>query len=184
MRKHILGFALFSLIFAAFALVYAFFYAPSIPPKEAVKPPIAQTETQLEKPISCDLKKNKYSVKVISSRYLVDEGKIVSQIRVSLNKNFSPSEMLFVRTNFTTGGKTSGVRFSNSNHVKNPFAEENWRDVTVVSNVPSAERPQKNENLYVTALVSDEDVIFRQGDDITEAKSVLFVYGRNSIIER
>ena len=36
MKKHIFGVALFSLIVIPF--VYAFFYAPSIPPKELVTP--------------------------------------------------------------------------------------------------------------------------------------------------
>ena len=47
MKKHILGVALFSFIVASFAFIYAFFYAPSIPSKEAVKPPLSRTEPQV-----------------------------------------------------------------------------------------------------------------------------------------
>ncbi len=181
MRKHIFGVALFISIFAAFALVYAFFYAPSIPPKEAVKPPIQDTETRIEKPVSNDFKKNKYSVEVISSRYLVDEGKIVSQIRVSLNETSSPSERISVRTNFTVVGKTSRSSFSDNNHFDNPFDEGNRRDITIVSNVPDDEGLQNNVNLYVKASVSYPESIFRQvGDDFSEAKAVLFVYPKKN----
>ena len=104
MKKHIFGFVLFSLVIASFALVYAFFNAPSIPPAEAVKPPVAPTETRAEKPYD----RNNLSFEVLSSQYFVKENKIVSQIRVKYNGSIrvAPSK-IYVNTTFSSVGTYS-----------------------------------------------------------------------------
>ncbi|HVE55841.1 MAG TPA: hypothetical protein VNB22_03370 [Pyrinomonadaceae bacterium] len=184
MKKHIFGFVLFGLIVASFALVYAFFNAPSIPPVEAVTPPVAQTETREEKPYYCDLRRNKLSYEVLSSQYFVEENRIVSQIRITFNGSIrtAPSK-IYVNTTFSSVGNIGKDGFGDSQIVENPFSDSREKVVTITSRVTNEEKIKPNENLYILALVTDYDSSrnYKNSEDITQAKAVLFVYGKNSV---
>jgi len=183
MKKHIFGFMLFSFVIASFAFVYTFFNVPSIPPVEAVKPPVSQAETREEKPYYCNLKRNNLSYEVLSSQYFVEENKIVSQIRVTLNGSIrvAPSK-IYVNTTFSTVGNIGEDGFGDSQIIENPFADSRQKLVTVVSKVSRSKKIDVGGNLYVLASVTDYDgsVNYKRGGDVTEAKAVLFVYGKNS----
>lgn len=185
MKKHIFGFMLFSLIVASFGLVYAFFYAPAIPPKEAVKPPVPQMVSRTEPRSYCNLNKNKLSYEVLSSQYFVDENKIVSKIRVSLNGSVrvAPSK-IYVGTSFSSAGNIGGKGFGDYQTVENPFAESREKIVTVVSKVWDGKKIDIDENLYVLVSVTDTDgsTNYKKNTDVTQAKAVLFVYGDKSKI--
>jgi hypothetical protein len=134
MKKHIFGFALFSFIVASFAITFAFLYAPTIPPKEAVKPPFMQTEMRTEKRSYCNLNKNNLSYEILSSQYFVEDNKIVSKIRVSLRgaNSVAPSK-IYVGTTFSSAGNIGKNGFGDYEIVENPFAESRDKIVTVVS---------------------------------------------------
>ncbi len=176
MRKHILGFGIFNLIFASFALVYAFFYAPAIPPKETVKPPIAQTETQAEKPYFCNLRKNNLSFEVLSSQYFVNENKIISKIRVTFNGSIrvAPSK-IYVATTYSSVGKNG---FGENKVLEDPFVDSRELVVDVVSKVSGGKKIDIDENLYVWVSVTDYDGSrnYKKSGDFSDAKAVLFVY--------
>lgn len=181
MKKHFIGFTLFSLIVASFVLVYAFFYAPACPPKEAVKPPVPQTVTRTEPRRSyCNLNRNKLSYEVLSSQYFVDENKIVSRIRVSLNGSVrvAPSK-IYVGTTFSSAGNGGESRFGDYEVVENPFAESREKIVTVVSKAVNGRTIYIDENLYVRVSVSDYEGSVKSAD-VTQAKAVLFVYGEKT----
>lgn len=185
MKKHIFGFTLFSLIVASFIFAYAFLSAPSIPSKEAVKPPVSQKESRSEKPYSCYPKKNKLSYEVLSSQYFVSENKIVSKIRVSLNNYASVPSKIFVSTNFSSVGNIGKDGFGDSQAVEDPFAEGREKIVTVVSRVSDGKKIDIDENLYVLVSVTDYDgsANYKKSGEITEAKAVLFVYDEKPILK-
>jgi hypothetical protein len=182
MKKHIFGFALFSIIVASFVFTYAFCSAPSLVPKEAVKPPVAQYEPREEKPYSCNFRKNKLSYEVLSSQYFVDEDKIVSKIRVSLNDSVAPSR-IYVGTTFSSAGNIGKDRFGDQMTVENPFSEGREKIVTITSKVVDGEKIDIDENLYVMVMVSvyDDAAKYKTRDEIRQAKPVLFVYGKSTI---
>ena len=181
MKKHIFGFMLFSLIVASFVMVYAFFYAPACPPKEAVKPPVPQTISRTEPQTYCNMNKNKLSYEVLSSQYFVDENKIVSKIRVSLNGSVrvAPSK-IYVGMIFSTAGKSSASQFGEYEIVENPFAESREKIVTIVSKSVDGRTIDIDENLYARASVSDSYEGSVKSTDNTQPKAVLFVYGEKS----
>lgn len=182
MRKHIIGFALFSFIVASFVFTYAFFSAPSLVSKEAVKPPVSQYEPREEKPYTCNFRKNKLSYEVLSSQYFVDENKIVSKIRVSLNDSVAPSR-IYIGTTFSSAGNIGKNGYGDQLTVENPFAEGREKIVTVTSKVADGIKFDIDENLYVLVAVDDYDGSrnYKREGDVTQAKSVLFVYGKNSM---
>lgn len=181
MKKHIFGFMLFSFVIASFALIYAFFNAPSIPPVEAVKPPVAQTEPREEKPYFCNLRRNNLSYEVLSSQYLVKEDKLVSQIRVNYNGSIrnAPSK-IYVSTTFNTAGNMGEEGLRASQIVENPFSDNREKIVTISQQLTN--KLTRSENLYVIASVTDYDgsINYKRSGDVTVAKPVLFVYGKNA----
>lgn len=185
MKKHIFGFALFSFIVASFVFTYAFFSAPSIPSKESVRPPVAQLEPREEKPYSCNLRKNKLSYEVLSSQYFVDEDKIVSKIRVSLNDSVAPSR-IYVGTTFSSAGNIGKNGYGDQITVENPFAEGREKIVTITSKVLEGEKIDIDENLYAMVSVTDYDgsTNYKKSGAVTQAKPVLFVYGKSSMSKR
>jgi hypothetical protein len=180
MKKHILGVALFCLIVASFVLIYTFFYAPSIPPKEAVRPPVSRTETRPEKPFTCFPKSSKISHEVLSSQYFVDENKIVSKIRVTYNGaiRLAPSK-IYVGTTFSSVGNIGKEGLGDTEMIENPFSESREKIVTVVSKVSGGKKIDIDENLYVLVSVTvyDGSTNYKKSREVTEAKAVLFVYG-------
>jgi hypothetical protein len=182
MKKHIFGFALFSFIVASFVFTYAFFSAPSLVSKEAVKPPVSQYEPREEKPYSCNFRKNKLSYEVLSSQYFVDENRIVSRIRVSLDDSVAPSR-IYVGATFSSAGNIGKNGYGDQLTVENPFSEGREKIVTIVSNVTDGKKIDIDENLYVTVTVADYDgsTNYRRNGDVSQAKSVLFVYGKSSM---
>lgn len=182
MKKHIFGFALFSFIVASFVLTYAFFAAPSIPSKEAVKPPLALVEPRAEKPYTCNLRKNKLSYEVLSSQYFVDEDRIVSKIRVSLNDSVAPSR-IYIGTTFSSAGNIGKNGYGDQVTVESPFAEGREKIVTVTSKVTDGKKIDIDENLYVLVHIADYDISrnYKKSGEVTQAKPVLFVYGKDSL---
>ncbi len=182
MKKHIFGFALFSFIVASFVFTYAFFSAPSLVSKEAVKPPVAQYEPREEKPYTCNFRKNKLSYEVLSSQYFVDEDKIVSKIRVSLNDSVAPSK-IYVGATFSSAGNIGKNGYGDQLTVENPFAEGREKIVTITSKVVEGEKIDIDENLYVMVTVADCDgsTNYKRTGEVTQAKPVLFVYGKSSM---
>ncbi len=178
MRKHIFGFALFSLIFASFALVFAFFYAPSIPPKEAVKPPISQAEMRTEKPYSCNLRRNKLSYEVISSE--LDGFKLISKVKVFWNGTEKAPEKIYLRPMlFTLDQKGSGLRlgWTTFNGV---FGDKNEVTLVVTSDLDiAAKLVNEEQNWYVNYEISNDNKSENYSlPNLAEVQQVLFVHDK------
>ena len=159
MRKHIFGFALFSLIFAAFALVYAFFYAPSIPPIEAVKPPISQAEMRTEKPYSCQFRRNKVSYRVQSSELNVEKNKFISKMTIYWNGNDNPPKEIIVEPKIFTlenvEKTTENSKALTKKVLVEPFKNKAEATFLIESDITGENLILGNKNIYVIFNIID-----------------------------
>lgn len=192
MKKHIFGFVLFSLIVASFVLVYVFFNAPSIPPKEAVKPPISRTETREEKPYYCNLRRNKISYEVQNPHLSLSFGQLTAKLKLNWNgmgklpkevyvtpyiftldntkETFTASESILTRFN------KSNLEFSNSKFLIEPFNDSNEIEIAIQSTISNSKLLEENNNYYVVFDISTEKSekgSFDVAKKLEEAKSVL-----------
>jgi len=188
MKKHILGFAIFNFIFASFAFLFAFFYAPPIPQIAEVKEKIEiKPSTDRFKKTSCFTKKQKnISHEVISSQYFTDEGRVISKIKLVWNGDGAP-EKVTVNSTFFTLKNYQKNSFGTFQILENPFSDSNEKIVTIVSRISENERIEKSENLYAFFNVSEGSwTDTSAGSVLTLANSteVLSVHGSSSIIKK
>ena len=187
MKKHILGVALFSLIVASFAVIFAFFYTPSIPPKEAVKPPLTLNEARTQQPYSCNMRKNKLAHEVQSSQLNVWEGKLISSLKLNWNGSQEAPASVFINARIFDINKPESVSFVRSNMFRSDFNERNEAkiDFELDFYLPKDLKKAGN-NFYVVFDVYDrytrENSLF-ESDRIAEAKSVLMVYEKAKTVE-
>ena len=179
MRKHVLGFGIFNLIFASFALVYAFFYAPAIPPKETVKPPIAQTEIPVERPYTCQLKRNKISFEVQSSEFDLDKSQLTSKIKVTWNGNGEPPKQIFLKSELFTLDQRGTSKTLEPLVFATVFDKRSETTLIVFSKVGKSSKIDERQNLYVAFDLSENElseVQSKVNKNIAEASQVLFVH--------
>ncbi|HEY8563093.1 MAG TPA: hypothetical protein VIL74_22135 [Pyrinomonadaceae bacterium] len=185
MKKHIFGAALFSFIVAFFAFTYAFFYAPSIPSKEAVKPPLSRNEQPPAAPRTyCNLKRNKFTHEVLDSQLFVQDGKLVSKLKLRWNGNGEAPKLVFINARIFDINNPNSVSYIRSSTFRSNF--NNLNEATVVFDekfyYPSEAIKAKN-NFYVLFDVSDqyskENSLF-DANKLPEAKPVLTVYEKSS----
>lgn len=178
MKKHFIGFTLFSLIVASFVFVYAFFSAPSLLPKEAVKPPVSQAETPVVRPYSCKFRSNKLSYEVLSSQYLAKENKLVSKIKVSWNGYTEAPKKVYVTSLFSAVNNNERASFGSYEILESPFQNSDSKIVTVQTRVSGNMKVDEKDNLYVRFLVSDRNDSVKAEDNgnFLENHSVLYVH--------
>jgi hypothetical protein len=185
MRKHIFGFALFSLIFVSFAVVFALFRTTPISTVREIKPPVIVTEEKNYCPKKT-AEANAISHEIIGSSFFYDESRVVTTIRIWWNKTSPPPAKVYITTHFSEIGSVDGKGFGDEKILENPFAESNEKIVTVVSRVSNREAIDKNVNLYVFANVTDyaDSMSYMKGGETVIAKEVLLVHGESSIIKK
>jgi hypothetical protein len=186
MKKHIFGFVLFSLVVASFALVYAFFNAPSIPPVEAVKPPVAQTETREEKPYFCNFRRNNFSYVVQSSQFDLDNNKLTSKVKVYWNGNGNPPEQIYLTGNLFTLDQKGTSKSIEPMVFTGAFNNRREATLVVLSNIGNETKFDRRQNLYVNLKFSENDTSensSKPGKNLAEANQVLFVHGEGSVIK-
>ncbi len=179
MRKHVLGFGIFNLIFASFALVYAFFYAPAIPPKETVKPPIAPMETREERPYTCQLKRSKISFQVQSSEFDLDKSELTSKIRVTWNENGEPPKQIFLKSELFTIDQRGASKTLEPLVFTKVFDKRSEATLIVLSKVEKSTKIDERQNLYVAFDLSENEpseVESKVNRNISAASQVLFVH--------
>jgi hypothetical protein len=184
MRKHILGFALFSLIFASFAVVYAFFYAPLIPPIEAVKPLISKTETREERPYSCRFKTNKLSFEIISSEFDLDKSELTSKVKIFWSGYGEPPKRIFAKIEFFT---IDGNGFPESlDPVAFTKVFESRTEATLIVKKKFYEldrRIDERRNLYVDLDFSEnypEEEYVEPNKNLSQAHQVLLIHSEKT----
>ena len=189
MKKHILGVALFGLIVASFTVIFAFFYAPSVPPKEAVKPPVSQTETRPEKPYACQFNKNKVSYVVESSELDLRNDKFISKLRITWNGYGEAPWKIIVepRVFAIENGEIAeaGSKDQTSTKVETtvimPFKNDSNTSTVLLTFDNPIVGLVKNKNVYVTYNIKDGktgNYLTQVNPSVAEANQVLINYGR------
>ncbi len=181
MKKHIFGFVLFSLIVALFALIYAFFFAPSIPPKESVKPPTPQPDVRTDRPACYPKRLKDLSYEVISANYFAEQGKLVSKVKLNWNgrgvapKIFSVTPRIFTADNFE-----NSIALKVETLV-DPFVDGNSKTISVESKyIPTID--SSPANLYIGfEFLDDAGRTYAPGEKVNPAEifHILYVYGEN-----
>lgn len=190
MKKHLLGFAIFSFIFAAFAVLFAFLYAPKIPQTgqvEEVKQPVFERDVRN----MCNMKSinninNRFEV--ISTQIDLDKKQLISQIRMKLDRYGGVPKNLFVSPKLYTERQAEVKEFD----VKDVRVEtlEIRKDTNeaifdVVTDLSKSQKIERKENFYVQFEIN---ATYENSLEIknfrTEAKPVLFIHGESSIIEK
>jgi len=187
MKKHIFGFALFSLIVALFAVTYTFFYAPSIPPKEAVRPPAAQAETREEKPYTCQLRRKNISYEVRSSELNIEKNKFTAQVTIYWNGYDAPPKTLSVEPQvFTLDNVEKSVEDQNILAPKtlvDPFKNGSKATVVLTFDVKKDFSVARDKNVYTVFSFLDAEngnTLFKASKSLPEAHQVLVNYGKVS----
>jgi len=187
MKKHIFGVALFSLIVASFALVYAFFYAPSIPPKEAVRPPVSQTETRTEKPTACFPKRLKdFSYEIVSANYFAEQSKLVTKVKLYWNGNGEAPKKISVQPRIFSIDNYDKAISLKTETLNEPFTDGNGKTFTVESKFVLNGVGDGPPNLYVVFDFSDStsgNYLTSEKPGLAEAFHILTVYGESSVIK-
>jgi len=189
MKKHILGLGVFSFIFASFAFVFAFFYAPPIPQIGEVKETNeTRRSTKSFEKTSCFRKRTKeISSEVISSQLFLDDQKIISEIKLSWNGAGEPPKKVSVTTNFFTLRNDLKSSFGTSQVLEEPFGSTTEKTFTVVSRISNDQRIGKQSNFYVLSSASDYYSKNKNADaekGTAGATQVLLVHGNDSIIKK
>lgn len=186
MKKHLLGLAIFSFIFASFAALFAFLYAPKIPQIsriEEIRRPVFENDRRYR----CNKKSENIKFEVISTQYNLDEMKLISKVKMTLDSYGTMPSRVVVATNLYTSEKTE-IPVSDV-EIKN-FEPKNIQDEVVfyvVSDLGKNKAISRKENLYARfnffVTAGDRRQIVKSSAD-NEVKSVLFVHGESSVIKK
>ena len=183
MKKHIFGVALFSLIVASFALIFAFFFSPSIPPKEAVKPPVSKTETREAKPTSCFPKKMRpVSYTVVSSSFLAEQSVLKSVLTLRWNGSGEPPKKISIEPRFFTNENYANATVLNAETIIEPFKDGNSKIVNLETKVLLQNPGRTVPNFYVLFDVTDREngtILTDERNGLGEAYQVLYVHPDN-----
>ncbi len=177
MRKHVVGFAVFSLIVGSFVVFYAFVFPPLIPD-------IGESDTaeQNGRKGSTGSLRQGISHKVESVHFDLGSDKLISKIDVNW-RGESPAD-LFVKIRLYSPHDLDIVVFDTLTDANLDgmggvvwFSEEQ---------IPYATRIERTQNLYASFEVSDRPF---ESEETTGAsgpvlKEVLFVHGDRSIIQK
>jgi hypothetical protein len=186
MKKHIFGFALFSIIVASFVLIYTFFYAPSIPPKNAVKPPVSQVE-KAEKPYACYPKRLKdFSYEIVSANYFVEQSKLVTKVKLYWNGNGEAPNKISVQPRIFSINNYDNAISLKTETLNDPFVDGNGKTFTVESKYALIGEGNGPLNLYVVFDFADSvsgNYLTSEKPGLAEAFHILTVYGESSVVK-
>ena len=186
MKKHIFGFILFSLIVASFVFVYAFFYAPSIPSPEAVKPPVPRTETRAEKTYCYPKRSKNFSYTVESANYYAEQRKLVTKVRIHWNGRSEAPKKISIQPRILTADNYEKNIALKAETFVNPFMDGNDKTVTVESKFVLDVIGSGPPNLYVALDFADAlsgIALSSEKAGLSEAFHILYVFPESSQIK-
>lgn len=167
MKKHIFGFALFSLIIVSFVFTCALF-------NSSVE--VINIETTAHK-INNNQKLLVYKVK--SVQFDLDSGKLISNVEFTWN-GFEPPTEIFMNAKVTGFDQNKTFDFFVFDRLDQPFKNGNNIIVTFETTAERYDGDEK-DNLYASFGVSNEAMPKETGSEITP---VLFVHGKSSIVKK
>ena len=182
MKKHIFGLALFSIIVGSFVFLWALFGyftqpIPVVPKVESERLPVFKSENRP----SCNMKKQLVNYEVISSQYLKDEEKLVSQLKIRWNGKGETPDKIFIETVVRSTEDFGTPRFEDTRIIYQPLENRKEAVIFVESKINDLGENGDNQNFYAYYNISTDGV-----DNYfnTKANSIIFVHGRDSIIRR
>lgn len=184
MKKHLLGFAIFSLIVSGFVTVWAVFGyltqpIPVVPKVESDKLPVFKSENRK----SCNMKREKISFIVESSNYFADSHVLISTLRFRWNGYGTPPEKLNITPKiFTADNKI--ISYSGEQSQKVSFSQSRREILVTVSSKLSLDHNQLKENIYCDFSVSDNFGNVISSPNILESNQIVVNHGEVSIITR
>lgn len=177
MKKHILGFAVFSFIFAFFAVTFAFIYAPSMPEGDAVEVfgvPVYKSE----KPSSCHKNAKKLSYEIIGSQLDLQEKKLYTRISLKWDGREPAPKSLFVNTNLTIPSKSYSLY--DSTNIVTGFNIGNTTTILLESDVSDGLSNYRKDNIYLKLSISEKFVDAKLDESYSGSFPVVVSYGKNS----
>ena len=156
MKKHILGFAIFSFIFASFAFAFTYFYAPPIPQISEVKIPVYQFESRN----TCRKKRStatNIKYEIISAQYFYNQNKIISKIKLTWNGVGDAPSKINIVAKIGTSDELSNERIISPQFFDKPFLSSNFSIVELVIDNLGTERFDRKKNLYADFTIFDEN---------------------------
>lgn len=187
MKKHLLGFAIFSFIFASFAIAFALLYSPVIPQIshfEEFRRPVVETDRRYR----CNRKPENIKFEVISTQFDLDEKKLISQIKMKLDNYGNVPKNILVDTNLYTEQQAEVKKFDIKAVRVETFEirkDTNEAIFDVVTDLSKSGEINHKENFYVQfEIAANYENSLEIKNFRTEAKPVLFVHGENSVIRK
>ncbi|HQU85702.1 MAG TPA: hypothetical protein PKY59_21380 [Pyrinomonadaceae bacterium] len=182
MKKHILGFAVFSFIFASFAIAYAFIYAPAIPHENSVEVfgvPVYKSEP----PSSCHKKKpKKLTYEVINSHLDFKKNKLYTTVNVEWNGSEPTPKIIYVNTEILLPSEKL-VEYDSVN-IATPFDLTNRTQVLIETDVTDNFNLLEKDNIYAKYSFSDKFVEAEVDQNYSEIFPVVVSHENNSQIVR
>jgi hypothetical protein len=179
MKKHILGFALFSFIFMAFAIAFAYFYVPQLPQIAIVgeKNYVKEVSVIEAKPTFCNKQRKDLIAEVVGSQYFVKKNKLISEVKLVWGGDGEPPKKVSVTTMVSGLDKSHRYSFGTAQIIENPFETENEKTFTLISRGGEnwdTWNMAKDKNLYVVSGIS----VYQPGEqsdqqNLSEKKAVV-----------
>lgn len=186
MKKHLLGLAIFSFIFASFAVAFAFLYAPMeiTEVKEEIRMPVFENDTRYR----CNKKLESIRFEVISTQIDLDKKKLISQIKMKLDRYTNVPKNVRIGTNLFTEQQLEVKNFEIKEAKLENFEirkDTNEAIFDVISDLSGNRELNRKENLYVKfSIYTNYENRLDLKEFSTEVKPVLFVHGNNSVIKK
>lgn len=184
MKKHIIGFTLFTFIVGSFAIIWALFgfftqTIPNIPKVESDNLPVFKSENRR----NCRMKREIISYEVVDSYYFADENVVVSTLKLKWNGYGTPPESISILPSiFTADNKT--VISGQGTFLRDIFESKKEVNVTVRTYPHGVAKNLLNENIYTDFYVTSETGARLNSDFEATPRQVIVVHGESSIIDR
>lgn len=178
MKKHILGFAIFSFIFASFAFAFTYFYAPPIPQIQVEEEKIEIQVETVEKTSCFKQKKKDISYQIQYTQFDSDNNQFISKIYASwIGKGDAPKQLI-VGTKVYTLGENQNIQHSAPTVFNEPFKDGKEALLVVKFKLPNVIFENKKQNLYAIFNFADnyqDSYDFKNGL-VTSPQSVLYFH--------
>lgn len=184
MRKHILGFAVFSFIVSSFAVAFAFIYAPAIPRENSVEVsgfPVYKAEPRS----SCHKKKpKKLEFDIVSSQLDLQKKKLYTRVSLKWNGREPAPKSLFANVKLLIPSEQYSM-YDSINTVT-AFNIENSTTILLESDLNAGFPKNQNENIYTRIVISENISDEIVDDTYSDVFPVVVIHGKkeNSSINR
>lgn len=180
MKKHILGFAIFSIIVAVFVSVWALFGyftqpIPVVPKVESDRLPVFKSEKRK----SCRMSREKLSYVVSYSTYSVDTKTIKSTLKIKWNGYGDPPKKLYIAQKLFTANNEEIFSGLEEMKVVNFDNSKQEMFITYTERIP-LDQDDLEQNLYTDFTISD-DSGNKYNSNIQSANQVIVVHGEGSV---